>query len=119
MTSMYFIGFGAGIILFPVPDLYGRRKALLISMAGYLIAITICLFFRDLTMRSISLFLIGFFHLKNSSSYVLCFETVQDKDKATTSTAINTFDGSTLIFLGTYFIFVKNWFYYQFVMYII
>ena len=119
MTSCYFIGFGVGIILFPLPDLYGRRKALLVSMAGYLVAITMLLFFKSMTMRSISLFLIGFFHLKNSSSYVLCYETVQDKHKALSSTAINAFDGATLIFLGTYFIFVKDWFPYQFIMFII
>ena len=119
MTSCYFIGFGAGIILFPLPVLYGRRKALMLSMAGYLVAITMLLFIPTIAMRSISLFMIGFFHLKNSSSYVLCFEVMQDKDKATSSTAINAFDGATLIFLGTYFIFIKDWFPYQLVMYVL
>ena len=81
-------------------------------MAGYLAAITTCLFCPVLLYRSVSLFFIGFFHLKNTASFVLCFETVEDKHKAITSTTINTFDGATLVFLGTYFIFIKNWFWY-------
>lgn len=119
MTSCYFIGFGIGAVLFPLPDLYGRRKTLILSMVGYLMAIVMLLFSSTIFMRSASLFLIGFFHLKNSISYVVCFESVCDAHKSSVSTAINAFDGATLIFLGTYFIFVKNWFPYQFVMFVI
>ena len=112
MTSCYFIGFGFGMLLFPMPDYYGRRPSLILSMTGYLVAITVCLFVPTLLYRSIALFFIGFFHLKNTASFVLCFEIVEDDKKGITSTSINTFDGATLVFLGTYFIFVKNWFAY-------
>jgi MFS family permease len=119
MTSLYFVGFGVGIILFPMPDMYGRRPSLLISMFGYLVSIVTLLQFPSMTMRSIALFGIGFFHLKNSASFVYCFELVQDDRKSAVSTAINAFDGATLVFLGTYFIYVDDWYYYQFVMFVI
>ena len=112
MTSCYFIGFGLGVFLFKLPDRYGRRPSLFVCMTGYLLAQFYLLFKPTLLARSIALFMYGFFHLRQSVSFVLCFETVPKQSKPTTSTAINSFDGATLIFIGTYFVFIKNWFYY-------
>lgn len=119
MTAFYFIGFGVGIFLFPLPDKFGRFKVLGVSMFGYIIAIACLLWIPTITVRSVCLFLIGFFHLKNSQAYVICFECVEDRHKPAVSTAINAFDGSTLIFLGTYFIFIKDWFPYQLFMFVV
>lgn len=110
MTSFYFIGFGVGIFLFPFPEVFGRWKILTLSMLGYLITMGVLLSFPTILVRSICLFLMGFFHLKNSQSYVMCFESVEDRHKAYCSTAINSWDGATLVFVGVYFIFVKDWF---------
>ena len=110
MVSMYFIGFGFGILLYAMPDYYGRRPTLILSMTGYLVAITLLLFNTSMHYRSIALFMIGFFHMKNTSSFVLCFESVEDEKKAITCTSINCFDAPTLVWIGIYFIYFKNWF---------
>ena len=113
MTSCYFIGFGVGIFLFPMPDLYGRKPSIFFSMVGYLVAMVICLFTKTILWRSISLFLIGFFHLRSTTSFVMCFDVVPKSSKSITATAINSYDGATLIFMGIYFAFIKDWFWYQ------
>ena len=106
-------------MLFEIPNKYGRRIALLFSMIGYLSASVILIFRPAMISRSIALFMYGFFHLRSTVSFVLCFETSPKESNSTTSTAVNSFDGATLVFVGIYFYFIKNWFWYQATMLVI
>ena len=117
MSSCYFIGFGIGMMLFPIPDLFGRRPAISYSVFGYLVAMGLLLLVPTIEARSAALLAMGFFHLKNSSSYVMCFELVQEEYKSVVATIINCFDGATLLFVGIYFIFCKNWIYFNYFMF--
>ena len=112
LTSLYFIGFGFGMIFFNMTDLYGRKFAIIFSMTGYLIAMILCLMSANFIHRSVSLFMIGFFHLKISASFVFCMESIPNDKKSIVTTFQCVVDSSTMVFVGIYFVFVKNWFWY-------
>ena len=110
LVTYYFIGFGFGVIFYPIPDLYGRKTALVFAMTGYLAAFALLLLNPSFQSRSISLFLIGFFHLRSTSSFVLCMDIAPDDSKFITTTTMNIIDGGTLIYMGIYFMFIKDYF---------
>ena len=75
-VSMFFIGYGLGIVFFFIPDYIGRKKAMMLFLPLNIIAIFAVSFSQYLTIMKIGLLLIGMFHLKSSISYTHCFELV-------------------------------------------
>jgi len=68
--SWFLIGYGAGIVLFFLPDLLGRRY---VMMRGLIIVniwvMYIGTFSNNLQLLKIASFVHGFFHIKNTVCY--------------------------------------------------
>ena len=104
--SLYFLGYGVGIIFFFLPDLKGRRGSMKYILPIYSIAHYMTVFPKNLEIRALGLFLQGIFHLKVSLSYTHMLELVEEKNKAMASTLITCFDSASLIFACSFYLYV-------------
>lgn len=100
--SYYFIGYGLGFIFFFFPDAFGKRNSMIFAIITQQIGCTLSLFATDLKIKSIGLFLQGFFHLKTTLSYNYVTEFMPEEKKVLASTLMTAFDSSTLLFLSIY-----------------
>lgn len=101
-ASLYFIGYGVGIIIFTFPDYFGRRGIMIKILPIYYILIVAAAYSNNMFLIKISLFVIGFLHLKNTVSYTQIVEMVADKDKKIAITMINAFDCSNILIVGVF-----------------
>jgi len=93
ICTVFYIAFGVGgLINFPVPDLIGRKKSMLLYCSISLVAQVVMLFSNSYWVRLVSFFVMGFVCIKNAVSYVCMFELVESKHKSTACAVINIFD---------------------------
>ena len=83
MASWFFVGYGIGIVMFFLPDLYGRRYMMLFILVPNIWIMYVGTFKNDLNLLKIASFLHGFFHIKITISYAHALELVPDKNKIT------------------------------------
>lgn len=93
LTTIYFISFAFGGLLFYTPDRYGRKWTTLITTFFLIIGMLIAVFSTSYITKAIGLVVMGLFHIKTSISYVFMFESVHSRNKAFCSTVINIIDG--------------------------
>ena len=112
MCTVYYVAFGiGGLFNFPVPDLIGRKKAMLLYGAISLGAQLTMLFSNSYWVRLVCFVVIGFVCIKNAVSYVWVFELVETKHKGTVCSVVSMFDEMTPLIFCCYIKFVnKDWF---------
>ncbi len=115
MGSMNFAGgIASGLIVTRLADMHGRKKLTLLSCLAS-IPIQIGLLASQSLALSISLFfLLGMTRPgKMQVSFVYLSELVPESKRRLSGSLILLVDGSTLIFLGLYFLYIsKNWLYF-------
>jgi len=77
MGSLYFLGFGIGIILFFMPDKFGRKQTMNIVLPLYAISTAIGTFSPNLVLKSISYFVNGFLHISITCAFTHMYELVE------------------------------------------
>jgi MFS family permease len=95
--SMYFIGYGIGVIFFFLPDLIGRKKTMIYILPLYVLSCYVSIFKDTLFYKKLGFFLQGLFHIKISLSYTSIFELVPERKKVLCSTLLSAWDGSTIL----------------------
>jgi len=112
MASVYYVGFGVGgLVNFPVPDLIGRKKAMLIYGTVSLIAQLAMIFSGSYWIRLIAFGFFGGTCIKNAISYVWMMELVESKHKSTALAMINAFDEFSPFVFCFYIKYInKDWF---------
>jgi len=104
MLTLFFVGFAiGGLVMYPLPDKYGRRKSMLFDYALNLICQIGVLAIPQYSTRAFLFGGIGFFQIKNSLSYVWLFESVPSRHKTIACTLINSFDAIPYIVICVYF----------------
>ena len=101
-----------GLSIVGLTDKLGRRKSALIFCSIALLAQTTLIFCPWYYARMFGYFLYALGSIKNSVIYVWLFEMMETKYKSSACTVINALDASTMIFFGSYVLFIStNWFY--------
>lgn len=74
--SFYMIGYFLGMILFPIPDIYGRKTPLIVTLILTIIGQILTVYGTSLQIKSIGIFIQGFLHIKNNLCFITLFEVV-------------------------------------------
>jgi MFS family permease len=93
----------SGLVLFSLPDRWGRVKSMRFFGGINLLAQLLVIFVPNYYSRLIGFTLMGMTQLKGSISYVWMFESVETKDKSTVCGIMNCFDAATLGVMCIYF----------------
>ena len=112
MISAQYIAFGiAGILLFAMPDRYGRKFTMVLNFAVHLAAQYLILFDSDFWARSLGLILYGVAQLKQSVVYVWATELVPASHSTGVTVSLTAVDAGSLAFICTYFLLIsRDWF---------
>lgn len=105
--SLYFIGYGLGVIFFFMPQTFGRKGTMNRVLPFYIFSCYFAIFPKSLEARAFGFFLQGIFHLKISTSYTHILELVEEKDKAMCSTILTGFDSGALLIACTTYLYYK------------
>lgn len=105
--SIFFVGYGIGVILFFLPDNYGRKGSMMLTLPGLIFSQYLVLYTKNIFYIKVGFFLQGFFHLKMSNSYTHLLELVPDHHKNITSTMISAYDSLT-VSMGCFLILVYD-----------
>lgn len=112
MISFKYIAFGiAGLLLFAMPDRYGRKFSMVVNFAVHLAAQYLILFDSDYWARSFALILYGCAQLKQTVVYVWASELAPAANSTNVTVSLSCFDSGSLAFICTYFLFIsRDWF---------
>lgn len=112
MISAKYIAYGvAGLLLFAMPDRFGRKFTMVVNFAVHLAAQYLILFDDDFWARSLGLILYGLAQLKQSVVYVWATELAPAANSTSVTVSLTCFDAGSLAFICTYFLFVsRDWF---------
>ena len=109
ICSFFFIGFGFGLLLFFLPDTFGRKYAFNCVLPFHLLGNFLTVYGNTAGLKSLGFFIMGVFHLKITLSYTYILELVEETKKPMASTIINAFDSSSnLITCLILLFFTKN-----------
>ncbi len=101
MASASFLGFMAGIVFFPLPDIIGRRATMRFLLIPYIFAAGIAAYSDSIEFKTAAFFLQGVLHVKNMLSFTYIFELVPDFKKGFSAFCINLFDSMTTLILAS------------------
>mmetsp|Transcript_24412 Transcript_24412/g.17166 ORF Transcript_24412/g.17166 Transcript_24412/m.17166 type:complete len:143 (+) Transcript_24412:91-519(+) len=106
--TFYYVGYGLGSVLFAIPDRIGRYKTMVVF--GYLHLITqfMVIFCQNYYTKSCAFFLMGFFHIKTSLSFVYLFELSPQKNKMLACSFVNLIDALPLVLGCIYFKYIST-----------
>ena len=76
--SVMLLGYILGAVLFPMPDIFGRKKVIRATFLIQIVTNLIIVFGNSMTVKAIGFFFYGFFHTKNSVCFVYLYEIVED-----------------------------------------
>ena len=97
-----------GILLFPTPDLYGRKRMITIAALMSVVGCWLTMAGPTKLLKSVGYFVLGFFHIRGSLCYIMSFEFNVDVYKSVNCTIINVVDGLTMFFLCGWLKFVNS-----------
>ena len=97
LVSLYFIGYGAGIVLFFIPDYFGRKVAMNTTLPITMTASALVIFSNNLKVMKAGTFILGVFHLKSTCSFTHAVELVPDKYRTRTMVLLNTLYFSMMV----------------------
>lgn len=97
-----------GLLLLPMPDKLGRKGSFVIILNIYLFASAITLYSPNLSLKTIGMFIQGFFHIKNTLSYTHMIEILPEKNKELCLTFISLFDQMSLFLIASSLSFVTK-----------
>lgn len=108
-TSMFFVGFAAGLVLFPMPEKLGIKKTMSILMPLFCVFSGLSVFGQSIHLKEVGLFMQGFMHMKIMLAYSHMFELTDETNKGFCAMVIQMIDISALIVQGIIFMsFSKN-----------
>lgn len=111
LVIAYSIGYGAGVVFYRLPDIIGRKKAMIFSSFLTLIGMNLIIFTTSFSLRTFGFFLMGFAQIRVAVSYVWASEMVPLPKKSITFTVINTYDIVTVSLTCAYFAYIsKDWY---------
>ena len=112
MISARYIAYGiTGILIFKVPNLFGRKWTIAITSLFIIIAQFLMIFVPTYEARLIGFILFGISMLKASLPYVYISELVPPENTSTTASLMTSYDSSTLVFLNIFFLLIsRDWF---------
>ena len=112
MISAKYVAYGiAGLLLFAMPDRYGRKFTMVLNFALHLAAQYLILFDSAYWARAIGLILYGVAQLKQTVVYVWATELAPAKNSTGVTVSLTCFDAGSLAFICTYFLVIsRNWF---------
>ena len=108
MASLFFIGQGFGVILFFMPDKYGRKATMKFTLPFYILSQYFILFQHNISIKSIGFFMQGFFHIKITNSFTHIIELVPDIYKSKVSTLIVAFNVGSVALVSFLILNVDN-----------
>lgn len=106
ICSLYYIAYGIGIIIFFVPDYFGRKVTMNINLPIYMVATAVVVFSNDMQTMKIATFVLGFFHLKSTCAFTQAVELVADKYKTRTIIMLNAFYFACMVFVGMFYLLI-------------
>jgi MFS family permease len=113
-ASVYFLGFAIGILLFFLPDRYGRKNTMLIISGPFIAAYFILTYIPQRELKALAFGIQGFLHIKTSLAYTHCQEFLCSRHKTISPTVITMFDSGSLLIFSFYLLLVsKNTYYIQ------
>jgi MFS family permease len=101
MASASFLGFMAGVIFFPLPDIIGRRATMRFLLIPCIFATGISAYSNSIELKTAAFFLQGVLHVKNMLSFTFIFELVPDCKKGFSAFCITLFDSMTTLILAS------------------
>lgn len=104
--SCYFLGFGVGILLFQLPDVIGRKRAMGCLIVPYMMAALMVVFSHDVFHKALGMFIQGALHVKIMLSYTQMYELVPEQYKAICAIFLNFTDAMTMVIAGLTFKYV-------------
>jgi MFS family permease len=107
-VSFYYIGFALGIMLFFMPDKFGRRKSMLILCVPLIATNFILTYATQREIKAAAFFILGFLHIKITLCFNHCQEFFCTKYKAITPTVLTIFDEASIMIFALYLLFVRN-----------
>mmetsp|Transcript_10805 Transcript_10805/g.14541 ORF Transcript_10805/g.14541 Transcript_10805/m.14541 type:complete len:115 (+) Transcript_10805:500-844(+) len=112
MVSARYIAYGvAGLLLFSVPDKFGRKWTLFVNFLIQVVAAFTMILVPTYEARLISFIFFGLCMLKVSVAYIYIAELVPAAYTTKTSVALTSFDSTTLMIINFYFLLVsRDWF---------
>lgn len=112
MISAQYIAYGiAGLLLFPMPDRFGRKASMLINFGVHLVAQYVIIFMPSYQARLIGFLFYGLSQLKNSVVYVYAVELVPARRSGPVNISLTSFDSATMAIVCLYFLLIsKDWF---------
>ena len=120
LVIAYSVGYGVGAVFYQLPDVIGRKKAMIFSSFLTLMSMNLILFTINFKLRVFGFFLMGFAQIRVAVSYVWASEVVPLPKKPLTFTVINIYDIVTVSLTCAYFAYVStNWFPINFLMLVI
>ena len=108
IISLYYIGYGVGIIFFPAPDRYGRKGSMNMFLPFFILSGCFIIYSKNLLMIKIGFFVFGMTHIKNTTSYMHAFELVANRHKTLIPTYINVALASEFVILAGYLYYDPN-----------
>lgn len=96
ICSIYYIGYGVGIILCQMPDKFGRKRTMQMILPLYVLDQYIILYRPELYLKRIGYFLQGFLHLRLSNSITHMLELISPKHWNPCVTMIAGFDSGSI-----------------------
>jgi len=107
LASLYYIGYGVGIIFFFIPDYFGRKVAMNSTLPIGMAASALCIFSHNLSVMKLGAFIVGLFHLKTTCSFTHAVELVPDKYKTRTIVMVNAYYFSSMVIIGMFYLLCK------------
>lgn len=112
MISYLYMALGvAGLLLFAMPDRFGRKFTMVTNLTVHVAAQYIILFSSTLGMRSFGLILFGCAQLKQTVSYVWATELAPAAKSTVITVSLTCFNSGSLAFICAYFLLIsRDWF---------
>ena len=118
IVSAYFFGYFVGVFFFFMPNTYGRKPSMVLSLTCYTLGSGLIAYGNSIEKKTLGFFLLGVFHLKITLSYQYCAEFLENRHKQMALTFISLFDTASIGLSMFYMLqvdnnlvaYVRNWY---------
>ena len=108
IPASYFFGYGCGLMLFFLPDKFGRKMTMNMVLPLYIISSHITVYGKTINAKKLGFFLQGYLHIKYTNLYTHAMELVPEKYKHITCTAITGLDAGPMLYNCFVIYFIKR-----------